>query len=299
MSQAPSMPMFVDAMLADTMHLTTEEFGAYHFILYATWRKNGDPLEDDAAMLARICRVSPAVWRKLRPILVRFFDVSDGTWRQKRLEREWAYVAERAERAKANGKRGGRPKATEEEPKKNPVGSVRDTQEQSTQPQPQSHKLTHVSKTRAQILEPEEKNRRFDLVRSAMNIHPDDTSWGGIKPWLEMWEVRGAEFEADVLATMLSVMSKKLPTFTPNAMNYFDDAVQKNFDARVRRGELPAPESTLPAAPINQDESRWSARLAGYRRGNPWDADRNGPAPGEPGCKVPAHLLIEAASSAA
>lgn len=157
--------------------------------------------------------------------------------------------------------------------------------------------VSNTSKTRGQVLDGDEKSRRFDLVRSAMNIHPDDTSWSGIKPWLEMWEVRAADFDADVLATILSVMSKKPANFTPMAMNYFDAAVQQNFDARVRRAELPAPESTLPTAPVNQEESRWNARLAGYRKGNPWDADRNGPPPGEPGCKVPPHLLIEAANT--
>lgn len=140
MSQAPSMPVFVDAMLADTLHLSRDEFGAYHFILYATWRNNGNPLKDDDDLLARVCRATPAAWRKLRPILVAFFDVSDGYWRQKRLEKEWSYVADRAQRAKENGTKGGRPKKTDSEPRRNPSGSFWVPQTESTHIHTQQNK---------------------------------------------------------------------------------------------------------------------------------------------------------------
>lgn len=111
MSQAPALPMFVDAMLGDTLDLSAEEFGAYHLLLYAIWRSNGQPLPDDDAKLARICRVTTAKWkRSLRPALVRFFDQgaieSDGTWEQKRLKKEWNFVrirrATQSEKGKAS-----------------------------------------------------------------------------------------------------------------------------------------------------------------------------------------------------
>lgn len=89
------MPVFTDALIGDTMHLSPEEFGAYCLILFATWRNNGKPLPDDGSRLSRICRVSETRWRtRIRPVLVGFFDVSEGTWRQKRLEKEWRFVEE-------------------------------------------------------------------------------------------------------------------------------------------------------------------------------------------------------------
>lgn len=90
MSQAPAMPLFCDAYLADTMHLSLEEHGAYLKLLMITWRNNGKPLPDDDGRLARMLGITPAKWRtKLRPVLAPFFDLSEGAWRQKRLEKEW------------------------------------------------------------------------------------------------------------------------------------------------------------------------------------------------------------------
>lgn len=90
------------------MHLTAEEFGAYCLLLFATWRNNGQPLPDEDRRLSRICRVTEKRWRTiLRPRLVEFFDVSDGFWHQKRLEKEWNRVAYLSGIRRSIGSRGG------------------------------------------------------------------------------------------------------------------------------------------------------------------------------------------------
>ena len=98
MAQAPYMPIFTDALIGDTTHLSAEEFGAYCLILFATWRNNGSALPDEPRRMARVCRVSERRWReRLRPILIGFFDASDGLLHQKRLEKEWNHVAKMRE----------------------------------------------------------------------------------------------------------------------------------------------------------------------------------------------------------
>jgi len=121
MSQAPMMPVFVDALLGDTLDLSVEEFGAYLLLLFATWRNNGRPLPDDAPKLARICRCSVPRWnRVLRPALIGFFRRDDdGFLHQKRLEKEWAFCAEFKAKQAANGARGGRPKKADKPLKSN------------------------------------------------------------------------------------------------------------------------------------------------------------------------------------
>ncbi|TWA71891.1 uncharacterized protein YdaU (DUF1376 family) [Azospirillum baldaniorum] len=112
MSKAPSMPVFTDALLGDTTHLSTEEFGAYCLILFVTWRNNAAPLPDDPVRMARICRVSMKRWMgRLRPILVGFFDLSEGTWRQHRLEKEWRYVQKVSAVRSKSGKLGAEAKS--------------------------------------------------------------------------------------------------------------------------------------------------------------------------------------------
>jgi uncharacterized protein YdaU (DUF1376 family) len=109
MAKAPIMPVFTDALIGDTTHLSTEQFGAYVLILLATWRNNGRALPDDDARMARLCRAGVQRWRaKLRPALVEFFDISDGLWHQHRLEKEWARVTSLIAKRRASAAAGGR-----------------------------------------------------------------------------------------------------------------------------------------------------------------------------------------------
>src|SRR5678815_317981 len=108
MSQAPMMPIYPDALLGDTLHLSAEQLGAYLLLLFATWRNNGKPLADDDRKLARICRSTTAHWRRaLRPTVIEFFQTDDGFLHQKRLESEWNLVREKIEINKLNGAAGG------------------------------------------------------------------------------------------------------------------------------------------------------------------------------------------------
>ncbi len=137
MSQAPAMPLFCDAYLADTMHLTLEEHGAYLKLLMIIWRNNGAPLPDDDARLAQMLNVPLPRWRnKLRPILAGFFDLSQGTWRQKRLEKEWIFLRKKLEKNRENGAKGGRPNPLKNINTEKPSGSSWDnpnrTQTEST-----------------------------------------------------------------------------------------------------------------------------------------------------------------------
>ncbi len=105
MSQTKYMPLYIDAYTADTMHLTTEQHGAYLLLIMATWRNNGVPLADDDARLARIVGASPFKWRKMRPVLEEFFDISDGTWRQKKLESVYEQVMTRVKNSRDSGQK--------------------------------------------------------------------------------------------------------------------------------------------------------------------------------------------------
>lgn len=138
------MPVFTDALIGDTTHLSMEEFGAYCMILFVTWRNNGNPLPDDANRMSRIVRVSKTKWlTKLRPSILPFFEVDDGYFRQKRLEKEWKLIAVFAEKNRQNGSKGGRPKSLKnnETPKANGYvwRNPNETQTKPSHPHPHLH----------------------------------------------------------------------------------------------------------------------------------------------------------------
>lgn len=111
MAEFPALPLFTDAYLADTRHLSTEEHGAYLLLLMCAWRTRGCALRDDDRFLARIVGVSAQRWRRIKPVMREFFDVSDGVWRQKKLLDVYRGVETRVAKNRANGARGGRAKA--------------------------------------------------------------------------------------------------------------------------------------------------------------------------------------------
>lgn len=114
MSKAPAMPMYWDAYLADTTHLTTEEHGAYLLLLAAMWRRNGEVPDDDRDN-ARILGLTPAKWRKVKARLTATIDglsVENGTISQKNLRKIWENTQEKIEKNRQNGAKGGRPKSS-------------------------------------------------------------------------------------------------------------------------------------------------------------------------------------------
>ena len=114
------MPLYVAKYLADTTLFTTELHGAYLLLLFSGWMNGGD-LPDDDDQLAAATKMTPAAWRKARPVLVTKFTVEGGVWRQKRLSDELTKARTMYSAAVENGKKGGRPRKSETQRK--PAGS--------------------------------------------------------------------------------------------------------------------------------------------------------------------------------
>ena len=111
MSKAPSMPMYWDAYLADTTHLTTEEHGAYLLLLAAMWRRNGVVPDNDRDN-ARILGLTVAKWKRTKARLLQFLVVKDGNITQKKLLEIWENTQEKIAVNAANGAKGGRAAAS-------------------------------------------------------------------------------------------------------------------------------------------------------------------------------------------
>ncbi|MEM8626241.1 MAG: DUF1376 domain-containing protein [Pseudomonadota bacterium] len=124
MADFPALPLFTDAFLADTTHLSAEETGAYVMLLMCAWRSPSCSLPNDDKKLARMARVSPARWGKIRDEVMAFWTLDEqGTWSQKRLQKERLYVEKSRAIKRDNGSKGGRPKPLKNNEVEEAVGS--------------------------------------------------------------------------------------------------------------------------------------------------------------------------------
>ncbi len=104
MAQFPSLPLWTDSYLADTMHLDCLESGAYLHLLIAAWRSPDCSLPDDDKRLARFAKCTPRQWKKVKPTVMEFWTLSEHKWFQKRLLKERNYVSDKREQQSQAGK---------------------------------------------------------------------------------------------------------------------------------------------------------------------------------------------------
>lgn len=95
MAEFPALPLFTDAYLADTRHLTTIQHGAYLLLLMIAWRTKDCSLPADDESLARLAGMDARTWLRHREKIMAFWKLGeDHRWRQARLldERHFAEV---------------------------------------------------------------------------------------------------------------------------------------------------------------------------------------------------------------
>jgi uncharacterized protein YdaU (DUF1376 family) len=99
----PKMPVHIGDYKRDTGHLRAFEHGAYLMLLFHYWSTGSLPTDD--RQLSTIACVTPAEWRRLKPILIKFF--GEG-WRHGRVEKDLAEAKASYEKRAAAGKEGGK-----------------------------------------------------------------------------------------------------------------------------------------------------------------------------------------------
>lgn len=101
-----------------TRHLTNEEDLAYRRMIDHCYL-NESPLVDDVKKIARLINMRNCEG-EVKNVLDDFFVLKDGFWHNSRVEKDLALYAEKADRARENGKKGGRPpkQAPKQDPEK-------------------------------------------------------------------------------------------------------------------------------------------------------------------------------------
>lgn len=105
MSQLPALPLWIDAWVSDTAHLSRAERGLYHDLLVLMWKTPGCRVPNDIPWIARKLRCTDDEVYVLEVILAEYCH-SSGNWVvQKRLQKEFEYVfsksKKQSERAKS------------------------------------------------------------------------------------------------------------------------------------------------------------------------------------------------------
>lgn len=98
MAEFPALPLWTDAYLGDTNHLTTIEHGAYLLLLMTAWRSKDGMLPNDDKLLSRYAKLTLGQWKRIKPILEPFFTISSDGWRQGRLTDELVAVKQKSKR---------------------------------------------------------------------------------------------------------------------------------------------------------------------------------------------------------
>lgn len=105
MTEFPSLPLFTDALIADTTHLSDEEFGRYVKLMIITWRLPNCKMPRDELWHMRRHSVTLDKFNELyKPLLEEFFKCDGNYYYQKRLLSEFSYLRDQRQKqtVKAN-----------------------------------------------------------------------------------------------------------------------------------------------------------------------------------------------------
>ena len=281
MAQFPALPLFTDAYLADTRHLTAEQHGAYLLLLMEAWRRPACTLPDDDEMLARLACMSVERWAFNRETVMAFwtYDGRRKEWSQLRLTDERDYV-----RQKSLSQRHKAAKRWKTKEKDDAVAMPEGMPDGCPLPTP-----TIVDTNVSTLLEipasPTRKRRNaknaytpeFEAFWKAYPSTEGQAKLDGFKAWQKLSPDQ--QFQAMASVPAYAALLKRSPD---RAVKH----VQGFLNGRMFE--------TLGSAAITELETptQWQKRLVHARAKQEWFPVKWGPAPGRDGCRVPADLLL-------
>lgn len=244
----PWMPFYVADYRADTGHLRAAQHGAYLLLIMHYWQKGSLPNDD--AQLGAIACMSPAEWKKARPIIEPFFE---GGWKHKRIDHELVEAMARHFKRSAAGKAGGEASAKARQSSSNAAPGVN-----QPQPQPPAPKKEEPS------LRSGAREKQRERARKAPTT-PIPDNW---RPSEDVWE------SARKLGLSDTEIDREIQRFTNNAKS--NDRRLVDWGAGFRNWCIKAVEilGRKPPTPAGQElitirigEPSWNAWLA-YNQDN-------------------------------
>ena len=291
MAQFPALPLWTDAYLADTGHLTTIEHGAYMLLLMTMWRAGGK-LPNDDKQLARYCRLTAGQWARVKPTLLAFFKVNSDSITQGRLTDELAIVRQksakqsnsaRAKWRKENNKRHASADA------ETPIGDIPDgcqVDAPISTPTIEEDKSSSLMSETSSDEHPEEpKNGKGNRIYSEdfeafWQSYPRSPNMSKPKAMAGWKKLSSQERLAcsGAVGAYKTFLAGKPDHPTMHAATFINERRFEGFA-----------EKATPKLAV--DEDAWAKRLKYGRTQQRWSSSDWGPAPGQEDCRVPAHLI--------
>lgn len=304
MAQFPALPLWTDAYLADTGHLTTLEHGAYLMLLMSMWRAGGQ-LPNDDRKLARFAKLTTPQWQRIKDTIMEFMTVSSDelTVSQGRLADELQYVRDHSKKQAQNSRQrwgnrtatpgpvGQHPDHLSDESEANPMETLNDGDAMGMPNASQTDAPTptpNIVDTNVSTLSVPERSETEKPARKRI-VYPDDfeAAWQAFPTTPNMskaealpeWKRLATEDRAMVLPSIASYRAflKANPTHPP--IHFCRYLSKRRFEGFAEA-----------AAPV-ETEKTWETRLGWARGKRQWPVHQWGPIPGQPGCRAPTGLL--------
>ena len=310
MAQFPALPLWTDAYLADTKHLTTLEHGVYLLLLIAMWRAGGS-LPNDDRKLARFAGVQTNQWFRIRPTMMEFMRVSvDGlSISQGRLSDELQYVRDHAKKQASNARTRWQkdtvPPASVQQrhseslnssdaiPLKDKetgdaTASVWQCQTDTPTPTP----TPNIETPNGVLPETGVSGMPAKASPGKRKSYPDEfeQAWKAYPTTANMSKAEGHKAWARLDAEDRTAVAKAIPGFVAYCKAN-PDYPPIYFERFISKRRFDGFAGTSAAAEKVETRADWLKRLNYARDTRRWDEANWGPAPNRPGSRVPGELL--------
>ena len=220
MAALPYMQLYIADYLADTMHLSTEEHGAYLLLMFNYWQ-TGRAIPKNR--LAKIARLSNDRWSAVEPSLKEFFNDNGIEWVQERIERDLEAVRSSVNQKSAAGKASARARKAKKQTEPERVDNDRPTG--VGVPSEQGANGSPTNKDPDPDIDTDLKERERE-ERAPEEIQGEENPQGEFEPPLGKFPITAnwkpaCEFERR--AALWGIFLGDAPGYTPEELQQFRD----------------------------------------------------------------------------
>lgn len=280
----PWFPFYVGDYVRDTARLTTEAHGAYLLLMLDYW-VNGAPPDDDET-LATITKLPVTIWRKRRPMLVKFFKVKDGLWTHNRIEKERAKAegvgASNSDKAReAAERRWAKDRARKLQECSDGAPSIDQALLHNAQSQPQSPSKS-ISKSESALSSLDSRSEKDQPKAIDDSYQPSDAAI----EYAYSLGMKKADLNSELSKFAADGMAKRAVSFDLDAS--FKKRCDQWFDYK-RKNAKPEPVSAAPFVPTDDD---WDKAVKTWSRNESHWPRWAGNSPTGGGSRCPAAVLL-------